>query len=198
MFMEITNDYYESLLDDPQDQQVEQIEPEVEDVEEPLLPDQPSDTGEESNDSSNEDVQQDDDLITSYLKEYGITDPTKIQFENDEGGIDEVDFNSLPKEEQLTMLHELANSSVSDYDRQVLNFIHQNGGDLRAIVEQYQNMAIENYLAQNEQNVPQKTYSIDDYSVTIPGEYFDNDFDDVDIMNHFEEENQQESEIEFE
>ena len=40
--------------------------------------------------------------------------------------------------------------------------------------------------------------NIDDYSVTIPGEYFDNDFDDVDIMNHFEEENQQESEIEFE
>ena len=62
------------------------------------------------------------------------------------------------------MLRELANSNVSDYDRQVLNFIHQNGGDLRAIVEQYQNMAIENYLAQNEQNVPQKTYSIDDYS----------------------------------
>ena len=162
--MEITNDYYESLLDDPKDQQVEQIEPEVEDVEEPLLPDQPSDTGEESNEPSNEDVQQEDDLITSYLKGYGITDPTKIQFENDEGGIDEVDFNSLPREEQLTMLRELANSNVSDYDRQVLNFIHQNGGDLRAIVEQYQNMAIENYLAQNEQNVPQKTYSIDDYS----------------------------------
>ena len=163
--MEITNDYYESLLEDPIDQPTEEIEPEVEDVKEPLLPDQPSDTGEESKESSNEDVQQDDDLITSYLKGYGIADPTKIQFENDEGGIDEVDFNSLPKEEQLTMLQELASSTVSDYDRQVLDFVHQNGGDLRKIVEAYQNMAIEDYLNQNPQPAPpEKSYTIDDYS----------------------------------
>ena len=162
--MEITNDYYESLLEDPTDQQIETVEPEVEETVEPLLPDQPSDT--ETNEESQDAVVQneDEDLLTSYLKTYGITDPSKIQFENDEGGIDEVDFKTLPKEEQLTMLHELASSNISDYDRQVLDFIHQNGGDLRTIVEQYQNMAIENYLNQNPQSVPQKEYKIDDYS----------------------------------
>ena len=162
--MEITNDYYESLLEDPTDQQIETVEPEVEETVEPLLPDQPSDT--ETNEESQDTVVQneDEDLLTSYLKTYGITDPSKIQFENDEGGIDEVDFKTLPKEEQLTMLRELASSNISDYDRQVLDFIHQNGGDLRAIVEQYQNMAIENYLNQNPQSVPQKEYKIDDYS----------------------------------
>ena len=162
--MEITNDYYESLLEDPTDQQIETVEPEVEETVEPLLPDQPSDT--ETNEESQDTVVQneDEDLLTSYLKTYGITDPSKIQFENDEGGIDEVDFKTLPKEEQLTMLRELASSNISDYDKQVLDFIHQNGGDLRAIVEQYQNMAIENYLNQNPQSVPQKEYKIDDYS----------------------------------
>ena len=162
--MEITNDYYESLLDDPVDQQTEPIEPEVEDSNEPLLPDQPSDIEETPKQEDTQESNVEDDLITSYLKTYGITDPTKIQFENEEGGIDEVDFNTLPKEEQLTMLQELASSTVSDYDRQVLDFIHQNGGDLRKIVEQYQNMAIEDYLNQNPQQAPQKSYTIDDYS----------------------------------
>lgn len=162
--MEITNDYYESLLEDPVDQPTESIEPEVEDSNEPLLPDQPSDTDEDPKQEESQEPTVEDDLITSYLKTYGIEDPTKIQFENDEGGIDEVDFNTLSKEEQLTMLQELASSTVSDYDRQVLDFIHQNGGDLRKIVEQYQNMAIEEYLNQNPQQAPQKSYTIDDYS----------------------------------
>jgi hypothetical protein len=146
------------------DQQTEPIEPEVEDSNEPLLPDQPSDIEETPKQEDTQESNVEDDLITSYLKTYGITDPTKIQFENEEGGIDEVDFNTLPKEEQLTMLQELASSTVSDYDRQVLDFIHQNGGDLRKIVEQYQNMAIEDYLNQNPQQAPQKSYTIDDYS----------------------------------
>ena len=106
--MEITNDYYESLLEDPKDTQEEPIEePVVED--EPLLPEQPSDDVNDSpEEPENKEVQTEDDLLTSYLKSYGISDPTKIQFENEEGGIDEVDFSSLPKEEQLTMLKELA------------------------------------------------------------------------------------------
>lgn len=162
--MEIKNDYYESLLDDP----IEPTESSANDQvveDEPLLPAQPSDeepVKEEATEETTETVE--DDLITSYLKSKGITDPTKIQFENDEGGIDEVDFNTLPKEEQLTMLHELASTEYSDYERQVVDFVRQNGGDLRAIVEQYQQKAIEDYLAQNPSAVPQKSYSIDDYS----------------------------------
>ena len=164
MIMDIENTYYESLLDDPVEEPKETIEEPIED--EPLLPDQESDVDqtEKETKEETEPAEVEDDLLTSYLKSYGIEDPTKIQFENDEGGIDEVDFNSLSKEEQLTMLQELASSNISDYERQVLMFIRQNGGDLRTIVEQYQNKAIEDYLAQNPDAVPQKTYSIDDYS----------------------------------
>ena len=160
--MEIQNDYYESLLDDPIENKETPVEEQVVE-DEPLLPEQPSDTG--TTETETEETQPvEDDLITSYLKSKGISDPTKIQFENDEGGIDEVDFKTLPKEEQLTMLQELASTEYSDYERQVVDFVRQNGGDLRAIVEAYQQKAIEDYLNQNPSAAPQKSYSIDDYS----------------------------------
>lgn len=157
--------YYDSLLEDPVDDQNQPQEEVIEDNDEPLLPDQPSDeptTEEPTVEETTEPVE--DDLVTTYLKSKGISDPTKIQFENDEGGIDEVDFNTLSKEEQLTMLQELASTEYSDYERQVVDFVRQNGGDLRTIIEQYQQKAIEDYLNQNPDAVHQKNYSIDDYS----------------------------------
>lgn len=168
--MEINNGYYESLLDDPQDPQGQNPElVENEDVaQEPLLPDQDSDTAEnettDTTNTTNTDLNEEDDLITSYLKLSGISDPTKIQFENDEGGIDEVDFNSLSKEEQLTMLKELASSAYTDYEKQVINYLRVNNTDLQGVINYFQNKAIEDYLAQNPQDAPQKSYTIDDYS----------------------------------
>ena len=162
--MEIKNDYYESLLDDPVEAQEEQIEDQITE-DEPLLPDQPSDNGDEpepQEPQNNED--QEDDLITSYLKSKGITDPTKIQFENEEGGIDEVDFSTLPKEEQLTMLNELASTDYTDYEREVINYLRVNNTDLQGVINYFQNKAIEDYLAQNPNQAPQKSYTIDDYS----------------------------------
>lgn len=168
--MEIKNDYYESLLDDPQDSQEQEIEDitttEVE--EEPLLPEQPSDNNEgdtqPEEQPSNNNTTDDDDIVTSYLKLNGIDDPTKIQFENEDGGIDEVDFNSLSKEEQLTMLRELGNAGYSDYEKEVINYLRKNNTDLQGVITYFQNKAIEEYLAQNPNQAPQKEYKIDDYS----------------------------------
>lgn len=167
--MEINNDYYESLLDDPKDIQEEQVEDLDNDSadEEPLLPEQPSDNDGESENEENGSEQNndsDDDIITSYLKLNGIADPTKIQFENDEGGIDEVDFNSLSKEEQLSMLRELGTSGYTDYEKDVINYLRMNNTDLQGVISYFQNKAIEEYLAQNPSAAPQKTYSIDDYT----------------------------------
>lgn len=169
--MEITNDYYESLLEDPKDIQeepIENLDPESVE-EEPLLPEQPSDNAdskpeEEPSPAPEEPKQQEDDVITSYLKLKGIEDPTKIQFENDEGGIDEVDFNSLSKEEQLTILQELASSEYSDYEKDVINYLRRNNTDLQGVISYFQNKAIEEYLAQNPESAPQKNYKVDDYS----------------------------------
>ena len=155
------NDYYDSLLEDPVEETTTE-EPEVV-TEEPILPDQDSDTkpGEEP---VNEPPQQEDDLLTSYLKGYGIEDPAKIQFENENGEIEEVDFRSLPKEEQLTMLNELSNSAYSDYERSVINYLRQNNTDLQGVIDYFSNKAIEDYLAKNPDAAPQKSYKIDDYS----------------------------------
>lgn len=162
--MEIENSYYESLLDDPVEEPKETVEESIED--EPLLPDQESDdvppAQQEPAESDKE--PEEDDLITSYLKSHGISDPTKIQFENDEGGIDEVDFKTLSKDEQLTMLQELSASQYTDYEKQVIDYLRKNNTDLQGVIDYYQKKAVEDYLAQNPNAVPQKTYSIDDYS----------------------------------
>lgn len=167
MIMEITNDYYESLLDDPVDNKEEQIDDvNIESDEEPILPEQPSDNNESSEPEPSKEGTSDveDDVLTAYLKSNGIADPTKIQFENDEGGIDEVDFNSLSREEQLTMLHELGTSAYTDYEKDVINYLRRNNTDLQGVIDYFQNKAIEDYLAQNPDKVQQKEYKIDDYS----------------------------------
>ena len=160
---EFENPNFDSLLEDPVESEV--VEEQVVE-EEPLIPNQPSDTIESTTTESNDAITDttEDDLITSYLKTKGIADPKKIQFENDEGGIDEVDFATLPKEEQLTMLQELASSDFTDYERSVVNYLRQNNTDLQGVINYFSQKAVEDYLAQNPNAVPQKTYTIDDYS----------------------------------
>ena len=169
------DNFYDSLLEDPTQEELQESNEFQGNEEIPLFPEQSEldelasndnvvkeDTS-ESNDDLNEETN--DDVISSYLKSRGISDPKKIQFENDEGGIDEVDFNSLSKEEQLNILNELSSASdYSDYEKQVIDFVRQNGGDLRNIVQAYQEQAIKDYLEKNPDQVHQKQYSIDEYT----------------------------------
>lgn len=155
---------FDSLLDDPVEEPA--VEPAQEDSE-PLIPDSPSDvpnpdSAAESTSAESSDIE--DDLLTSYLKGYGIEDPKKIQFENDEGGIDEVDFSSLSKDEQLTMLKELADPGFSDYEKQVISYLRTNNLDLNKLVQIAGQQAVENYLKENPDKVPVKDYKIDDYT----------------------------------
>ena len=151
------NDFnMESLLDDPVEETEVIEEPEVED-EVPMLPDQ-----EETSETNNVDTEVNNSIVTEYLKSYGISDPSKIQFENEEGGVDEVDFNSLSQEEQLTMLKELGDPGYTDYEKNVINWMRSNNTDLEGIVNYYANQAVQNYI--NSQTAPEKTYSIDEYS----------------------------------
>lgn len=154
--LEDNNFNMESLLDDPVEETEVIEEPEVED-EVPMLPDQ-----EETEETNNVDTEVNNSIVTEYLKSYGISDPSKIQFENEEGGVDEVDFNSLSQEEQLTMLKELGDPGYTDYEKNVINWMRSNNTDLEGIVNYYANQAVQNYI--NSQTAPEKTYSIDEYS----------------------------------
>lgn len=162
--MEFNDSYYDSLLDDEvQEDAVVEPEPDPSDLE-PLIPDQDDTVDDPADPNNPEPDSGDEDVMTSYLKSRGITDPTKIQFENDEGETEERDWNALSKEEQLTMLQELATSDYTDYEREVIDYLRRNNTDLQGIINYFQKKAVEDYLSENPDQVRQKEYKIDDYS----------------------------------
>lgn len=105
-----------------------------------------------------------DDIMTTFLKERGITDPTKIQFENENGEIEDVDFNTLSREEQLTMLQELTNPGLSDHEIEVVNYLRQNRVSFNEVIDYFANQRLEEYLNENPEARHVKNYSVDDYS----------------------------------
>lgn len=105
-----------------------------------------------------------DDAMTAFLKSKGIADPSKIQFENENGEIEDVDFNSLSKEEQLTMIQELTNPGLSDHEVQVVNYLRQNNVTFDQVIDYFANQRLEEYLNEHPEDKHQKNYSIDDYS----------------------------------
>lgn len=104
-----------------------------------------------------------DDVLISFLKDRGISDPTKIQFENENGEIEDVDFNSLSKEEQLVMLQELSKPDLSDHEVQVINYLRQNRVTFDQVIDHFANQKLEAYLNEHPEDRHQETYSIDDY-----------------------------------
>lgn len=125
-----------------------------------------SEEKEESDKDSDNDSDQNesDDFVTSYLKQYGVSDPSKLQFEGENGEIVERDFNSLSNEEKLNVFRDLADPGYSDYEKQVIDFLRNNNTTLDNVIAYYQQKAIEDYLNENPDKVPQRVYSIDDYT----------------------------------
>ena len=160
--MDLNENYYESLLDDPVDVQTQSEPDPVED--EPLIPDLDNSDSDSDNNESNSENEPEEDVITSYLKSRGIEDVTKIKFENEDGETEDRDWNSLSKEEQLTMLEELSSSDYTDYERSVIDYLRRNNTDLQTVIDYFQKKAVEDYLNENPDKVHQKEYKIDDYS----------------------------------
>lgn len=105
-----------------------------------------------------------DDAMTAFLKTKGIADPTKIQFENESGEIEDVDFNSLSREEQLTMLQELTAPDLSEHEVGVINYLRQNRVTFDQVIDYFANQRLEEYLNAHPEDVHQQSYTIDDYS----------------------------------
>lgn len=168
--------YYDSLLDDPVDTQEDNNtvqEPEEDrDYYDPakLIDDNEPDNNDHDTNEGDPDPDQDknteddDDAITSYLKSKGIADPKKIKFETEDGETEDRDWNSLSKEEQLTMLQELSSSDYTDYERSVIDYLRKNNTDLQGVIDYFQKKAVEEYLSENPDKVKQKEYKIDDYT----------------------------------
>lgn len=105
-----------------------------------------------------------DDTISAFLKLKGIADPKKIQFENENGEIEDIDFNSLSVEEQLTMLQELSDPGLSEHETEVVNYLRKNKVTFNQVIDYFANQRLEAYLNEHPEDRHQKNYSIDDYN----------------------------------
>ena len=104
--------------------------------------------------------QGDDDFISDYLKTKGINDISKIKFEDEQGNIEERDWNSLSKEEKFnifnTPLEQQKDNSqeLSNEEVELLNRIRQSNLTPSEYINQLQGEPI----------VQEPQYKIDDLS----------------------------------
>ena len=68
--------------------------------------------------------EEEEDIITAALKARHIEDPSKIKFEDEEGNIEERDWNSLSREEQLNILNS-NDQNAYDLDDSEIELINQ-------------------------------------------------------------------------
>ena len=103
-------------------------------------------------------------FLYEFLKEKGIEDPSKLQFENEDGEIEEVDFNSLSDEEKLNVINSVSDPGLTQHETDVVNYLRQNNVTFNQVIDYFSKKAVEDYLAQNSDQVYQKSYTIDDYT----------------------------------
>lgn len=103
-------------------------------------------------------------VMHQFLQQYGIKDPKKIQFENEDGEITEMDFDSLSRDEQMTMLKDLTDPGLSEHEIDVVNYLRKNNVTLDQVIDHFANERLNQYLNENPDQVKQKSYRIDDYS----------------------------------
>ena len=151
-----------------------------------------TDDNREDNQEGNEDGNNEPtSSIYQYLKNHGISDPSKIQFENEDGTIDEQDFNSLSPEEQLEILNEISDPGITNEEFETINYLRRNRMSLKQAMETYARQQLDAYLNEHPEDVHTRTYSIDDYSdddlyiVNLKKQY--PDFTDDELLSKLDE-----------
>ena len=161
--MQFEHNQFDNLLDD---ETTEDLNTETqEEVIEPAG----NSTEEEEEDSSSseegtEETEEEDDLdaFSSFLKSRGIRDGKTIIYENEETGeTEEVDFGTLSKDEQLSILESLTDPGLSEDEIETINLLRKTNSSFQDIITYYQQQAIDEYKAKNSS---QETYTIDSYS----------------------------------
>ena len=91
---------------------------------------------------------QEDDIIISMLKQIGISDPSKIKFENDEGEIEEVSWDPLSAEEKMNILTPESpdpNFGLEDPEINFINLLRDAGITPEEYINYQREQAIEEY-----------------------------------------------------
>lgn len=104
----------------------------------------------------------DSDVVDFLLKSKGISDKSKIKYENDFGEIEEVDWNNLSKKDKLNIINTREQQDVDqlyDDEIQLINHIRSSNMSPQEYLQYVAQDSINRYT-QNAQN----SYSIDQYS----------------------------------
>ena len=136
---------------------------EIDDVEPQETEEQPLIQEEEEQEVQEPPTEEDDDFLTSFLKSRGIEDKSKIKFENEEGSVEEVDWDSLSNEDKLNILkssEETPEDGLDDTEIQLINEIRNSGMTPAEYLEYVGKGIIERYI----QNTQEPKYEIDQYS----------------------------------
>ena len=102
----------------------------------------------------NNSPQKDDDFVTFLLKSRGIDDMSKIKFEDENGSMEELDWNNLDNEEKLNILNSSLNDPDTDLDDneiELINTIRESGLTPAEYLEHLQAEGVNSYI-QNNQN----------------------------------------------
>ena len=105
------------------------------------------------------------DLVSALLKERGIEDKSKIKFENEEGSIEEVDWDSLSDEDKFNVLKsssEESETGLDDSEIQLINMIRSSKMSPAEYLQYIEQSSVDRYM-QNVNNTNYQ-YSVDQYS----------------------------------
>lgn len=156
---QILNENFDSLLDDDASENQE-----VQTEDESIANESISNVEETVEDQTETKNDENESSIYMFLKERGITDPSKIQITNEDETVEEFDFNSLSKEDQLEVLRSITDPGLTDNEINTINYLRQNNATLEQVVEYFAQKRLDDYLKENPDKVHQKVYSIDDYT----------------------------------
>lgn len=99
------------------------------------------------------------DYLSRLLKARGV-DRQKVRIENDEGEIEEYNFDDLDDDTKYGILSTNPDSVLSDNEIEEINFLRKNRMNLRDFARWQQEQAIKDYLEQNQT----QTYTVDQLS----------------------------------
>jgi len=101
---------------------------------------------EEQEEPENEEPQEQEDFLTTFLKAKGFNRKA-ISIENEDGEVEEVDFDSLTDEEKLYILNSSESQSLTDDEIETINSLRKNKMSLKDYTAWQREEAVKDYLS---------------------------------------------------
>lgn len=105
-----------------------------------------------------------EDFVSLLLKQKGIEDKSKIKFQNDEGEVEELNWDNLSNEDRLNIFSSLDDNNdteLEDDEIQLINTIRNSGLTTAEYLQHIQENSVNNYIQNNQNNIQ---YLVDQYN----------------------------------